>query len=481
MSSSKKQVLSGVWWNGVQMLINQSFSFVLRLVLAKLLFPAQFGVVGMAMIFTGFVQVLTEMGIGAALIQRKDEDLTFEHYNTAFWTGVVWSIALFILMVFAVAPLAADFYKEPILKSLIPVISIGILVSPINLVNKAQLTKKMDFKAIAKIDNFSTILSGIISLIFAYFGFGVWALAINATASIVIAIPFYFKATKWYPRLSWNKTAFNDIFSFGMFTIVTNIVNYTTNNIDYLFIGKLLNAELLGAYTLAFILTDTFKNRIMAVMNNVMYPFYGKAQNDLSLVKKYYLKVISYNSIIVYPIMVFFIVYAKELILAFWGNKWFDAIDPLKILAGSVIFHMMVNSNTVLIRGLGYPRLEMKLQILKAVLFVPTLIYFISKWGINGASWAVLLNKVFAVILAQYTFNRLINVKVSTMEFLEALKVPMIASMAALVVGYALQYFSVNFIVGGVIMMMLYILVVWAFMKTEVSVLLGDLKLNRKQ
>ncbi|MGK9120871.1 lipopolysaccharide biosynthesis protein [Olivibacter jilunii] len=480
MSNSKKQILSGVVWKSVQMIVNQSFSFVVRLLLAKLLFPEEFGVVGMATVFTGFVQVLTELGIGSSIIQKKDGELDEKHFSTAFWTGVLWSVALFLVMSFMVAPLAAKFYNEPILITLIPVISTGILVSPINLVNRAQLAKKMDFKTIARIDNMATIFAGVLSLVLAYFGAGVWSLAFNSTATIVFAIPLYFKATGWYPKLIWDNIAFKELFGFGMFITATNIVNYLTNNLDYLIIGRLLNAELLGAYTLAFILTDTFKNRIMQVMNSVMYPFYGGIQDNVEQVRKYYLKVVEYNSIVVFPIMVFLVVYGQELVYSFWGAKWSETIDPLKILAVSVMFHMMVNSNTVLIRGLGYPKLEMNLQIFKAVIFVPFLYFFIHFWGIRGAAWAVLVNKVIAVGLAQYTFNRLINVKISTSQFLRALQVPCLASAAAFGLGYLVKYYSIHYIVGGGIMLLAYVLVVWLFMKGELATIVSAFR-KKKQ
>lgn len=142
MSKLKKQALTGVIWNGIQLVINQSFGFIIKLVLAKLLFPEQFGLVGMATVFTGFVQVFNDLGIGAALIQRKDEDLKPVHYHTAFWTGVGWSILMYLIMAFVVGPLATQFYDEPLLEKLVPVLGLGVLFSPVNLIHKAQLTKK---------------------------------------------------------------------------------------------------------------------------------------------------------------------------------------------------------------------------------------------------------------------------------------------------------------------------------------------------
>jgi teichuronic acid exporter len=481
MDNSKGVVLKGVFWSSIQLVINQSFTFVIRLVLAKILFPEQFGVIGMATIFTGFVQVLNDLGIGAALVQKKDEDLTEAHYHTSFWTGVGWSLMLFIVMSIIVGPLASIFYEQPILKVLVPVLSIGIMLSPINLIHKAQLSKAMNFKKMAYIDNISNIVAGCISLILAFLGAGIWALAFNSVASILIAIPLYINATKWRPKFIWNRDAFNDVFGFGVYTTGTSVVNYLINNVDYLFIGKLLSAKALGSYTFAFVLTDTFRSRLMAVINTVMYPVYGKKQSDPTLLKRYYLKVISYNSIIVYPIMVFMLALGRPFILFFFGVKWEDSAPVLEILSISVMVHMLVNSNTALIRGMGKPGLELKLQIIKSLIFIPMLIVGIVKWGIIGAGYAILINKFIAVVIGQYTFNRLLMIKLSTWEFLNAIKVPWIAALVSYLVALILyNWLTIHFLIAGFAIFICYFSVVWLLMSSEIKAEISQFRSLKK-
>lgn len=475
-NSDKKLIISGVIWNIVRMGINQSFAFVTRLVLAKLLFPEQFGLVGMAMVFNGLVQVLNNLGIGAALVQFKEKNLREEHYHTAFWTGVIWSATLYLIMFFVIAPLAASFYNEPMLISIIPVMSIGILCSPLNLVHVAQLTKRMNFKRITFIDNTSNIGAGILALVLAFMGAGVWSLVFNSVATILIAIPLYFKSTGWTPKLMWDKKAFKDIFGFGAYTTGSNILNYCYNNVDYLLIGKLLSAPVLGAYTLAFSLTDIFRNKLMLVINNVMYPVYAKNQHDPIALKKYYLKVVQLNCILIFPVMVFFAVSGEAFIISFFGEKWRETVLPLQILAVSVMFHIMVTGNTSLIRGLGRPGLEMKLQIVKAAIFLPMLIAGIYFYGIAGAAWAILINKIIIVIIAQYTFSRLITVKISTLEFLLTLKAPLLASCVSFLIAYALNFSGINYLIGLLALFSSYASVVWLFMHEELKAQYKDLR-----
>lgn len=481
MNSSKRLLVKGAFWNAVQLTVNQVFTFGIKLLLAKLLLPQQFGIIGMATVFSGFVQVFNDLGIGAALVQRKDEDLREEHFHTAFWTGVGWSFILYIIISVICGPLVAEFYHQPILTKLIPVLSLGILSSPVNLVHKAQLTKQMDFKKMAVIENIGNIAAGLISLILAYMGAGVWALAFDSVAIIVLVMPLYFRATGWKPKFIWSKKAFKDVFGFGIFTTGTNVLNYMMNNTDYLLIGKLLSAQALGAYTFAFVLTDTFRGRLMAVINNVMYPFYGRNQSNPELLKKYYLKVVSYNCVLIFPIMLFMYSLGQPFIFNFFGSKWHDTIVPLRILAVSVMVHMLVNSNTALIRGMGRPGLEMKLQLIKSFIFVPTLAVGIFKYGIIGAAWAILINKVVAVIIAQYTFKYLLNMRVKVIELFNSIKQPFIGMAVAYGIVYLLyNVLHLYYIIAAVALFGSYSLIIWYTMGAEIKAQIQEFKQSRK-
>jgi teichuronic acid exporter len=476
VESDKKLVISGIFWTFLQLIVNQSFAFVLKLILAKLLFPNQFGLVGMATVFTGFVQVLNDLGIGAALVQRKNDDLRKEHYYTAFWTGVFWSVILFVVMSLLIAPAAAIFYKEPLLKIIIPVLSIGILVSPVNLVHKAQLSKQMNFKKLAFIDNTSNIAAGIIALIMALNGAGIWALVFNSVATVFFAMPLFFNATGWKPAFIIEKQAFKEVFGFGAYATGSNVLNYLYNNLDYLLIGKLLGASSLGIYTLAFVLTDTFRSRLMSVINSVMYPLYGKRQADFESLKKYYLKVVLFNCLCIFPIMIFFVVEGNTFILQVFGTKWQQTVGPLQILSVSVMFHILVSGNTALLRGIGRPGLEMKQQLLKAAIFLPTLALGIYYYGLAGAAWAICINKFIVVVVAQYTFNFLIPIKISITEFVAAIKAPLVASAFSVTALYLVKFTNINFIIAGMIMCIVYCGIIWIMMGAELKLLLLSFK-----
>lgn len=480
LQSYKGKVVSGVLWSVLQLGINKFFALAIKLILAKLLFPEQFGLVGMAAVFTSFVQVFNELGIGAALVQRKDEYLRESHFHTAFWTGVVWSVGIFLLVSLVAAPLAAAFYDEPLLKNLIPVLSIGVLSSPVNIVHRAQLTKQMNFKKLAFISNASTIFSGTLALVLAFLGAGVWSLVFNSVAGFIIAMPLYFRATKWTPKLIWEKQAFKDIFGFGVYTTGTSFLNNVLSNLDYLLIGKLVGASALGVYTFAFVLTDTFRNQFTTMMNKVMYPVYGRHQDDPVLLKKYYLKVLTYNSVIIYPIMVFLIILGEPLILSFFGSKWQGSVVPMKILAFSVMIHLLVSGHASLLRGLGQPKLELKLQFFKSVfLYAPLIAIGVYKYGIIGAAWACVVYKVLEVILAQYYLKKLVDV--SFRELMGHLRPPLLASAAGFIVAMALYRLGLHYLICGVALLASYASVIWVLMKTELLAHLKDFQKRKNK
>ena len=477
--SLNKQITSGIFWTSIQILIQQSFSFIVKLVLARLLFPDDFGLIGMAVVFTSFVQVFNDLGIGAALIQREEKDLNPTHYHTSFWTGIAWSIILYLIIVFIIAPVAADFYDEPLLKNIIPILSIGVLAGPINLVHKAQLTKAMNFKKIALISNSTNIFSGVLSISLALYGMGVWSLVFNSVASIIIAVPFYFKATGWRPKLVWGKQEFKDIFGFGMYTTGTSVFNNLISKIDYLFIGKLMSASALGSYTFAFMLTDILRSQLMSVMNNVMYPVYGQKQNDKISLKKYYLKVVRYNSLIIYPIMNILLFIGEPIIILFFGNKWSDAILPMQILSVSVMFHMMVSSNTALIRGLGKPKLELQLQLFKALVLYTPLIYLgIYYYGLKGAAFAILITKALSVIIAQYYLKKLVDV--SNKDLYYSIREPLLATLLTVLFCTLLIYFNMHFIFIFLSIVTIFLLVYYIMMKQEIFSIYQLIKNHKK-
>lgn len=465
--SLNNNILKGIFWSGLELFLQQSISFIVKIILAKLLFPEEFGLVGMAVVFISFVQSINELGMGAALIQFPEKKLTQLHYNSVFWTSLVWSFLLFVIIYFLITPFAVYFYTEPKLEQIIPVLSLGILASPFVLIPKVSLTRAFNFKKISIITNVANLVAGVIAVTLALLDYGVWALVFNTVIISLVTVPLFLRASKWKPKLAWGKNEFQEIFGFGMYTTGTMVFNNLMSKLDYLLIGKFVSAVSLGYYTFAFLLTDIVRDQIMKIMNKVMYPVYGKKQDDLVSLKRYYLNVIRYNSIMIYPIMVILLMAGAEIISFAFNGKWDGAAMVIRILAVSVMFHLMVSSNTSLIRGLGKPKLEFRIQFFKAIFLSAPLLYFgIYYYGIEGAAFAILINKIASVIIANYFLKKLVDVGFSNL--LKSIKEPLIASLISIVTILLLNYFkSLHFVLNTLIIIAIFGVAYWITLKKE--------------
>lgn len=472
-----KKIISGVKWAGIQFAFDTIFRFAIRLILAKLLLPEDFGLVAMCTIFISIAEAVSELGMGAALIQRKSSEEAEAMYSTAFWSGLVWGVIIYLLVCFVVGPFAAYFYDENMLLKLVPVLSLGVLLKPLVLIHVVKLTRALQFKKMAKIYNLSALLAGILGISAAYMGFGVWSLAVHQVLSVAITIPLLYRSTTWSPKGQWSRNQFKSVFGFGAYSTGTNVFSRLTYNIDNLMIGKMLGAGLLGSYTLSFSLTEYLRQVISNVLNRVMYPVFSQSQDDKEKLRNYFLKIIGINAIIIYPLMAYLIVFAETIIVDFFGERWAEAVLPLRILAVAMMVHLLVNSFTSLIRGLGKPELEMKIIIsLTIFILLPALYIGITYYGLVGASLAILANKIVLVLVGLITLR--MQVGLSPYRVISAIKSAIFSVVLAMAPLAALIYFMHfdNIFILTPLYIALYLAVIYWLEKQLILMLLKNLR-----
>lgn len=436
--SEGKKIVSGLKWTSIQYAVDTIFRFSIRLVLAKLLLPEQFGLIAMCSIFLAVADAASELGMSAALIQKKENKDAEVLYPTAFSAGVMWGILLFLIMSVIVAPLASNFYSEPLLRYLIPALSISILFKPFTMIQTVVLTRDMNFKKIGRILNISSLFAGILSILAAFLGWGVWALVMNAVLAPLISLPLFYIGSSWKLQFGWDKRHFKEIFGFGAYSTITGVFSTVTYNVDNLMIGKLLGKSLLGSYTLSFSLTEQLRQIISSVLNKVMYPVFGQNQDNKVKLRDYFINIVNINAIVIYPLMGFLVIFSKEIIVQFFGEKWAEAVIPLQILAIAMMVHLLVNSFTSLVRGLGKPNLEMKIIMgLTLGILIPGLYIGISYYGIVGASYAVLLNKIALVIVGAIVLKREIDLQI--VDLFKAIIKPVISVVLSGMIIYFLK------------------------------------------
>jgi len=416
--SLKHKIFKGVAWNAVGLIIDNGLGIIVKLILARLLLPEHFGIIGFAAIFIGIVEAFGDLGMSAALIQRKDKNLKPIDYDTAFWAGLVWGLFLFALLSFIISPIAAGFFNESMLISIVPVLSITLLIRPLWAIHVINITRELDFKRIVVPRNISKIIAAVIAVVMALTGFGVWSLVFQSVMSEFLLVFIYIYVSPWRPKMRFSTASMKNIFGFGIYTTGTRLLNYLTGNVDYLLIGRLLGAHPLGIYTLGYTVTYMVRSKIMIVINKVFYPVYSKVQDDLAIVKRYYFKVIKYNCIVIYPIMVGIILLAEPIVLIGLGEKWQEAILPMQLMAAAGLVHLLTSSNTVLLRGIGKPKLEMIFSLIKTLgVNIPLIVLGIIYYGIIGAAAGLLAAKIIIFFINNFTLRKVAGIRFS--EILE--------------------------------------------------------------
>lgn len=408
----KHKIFGGVVWNFTGLMIDNGLRMIVKLILARLLLPEDFGIIGFAVLFMGIINIFSDLGMSAALIQRKDTELKPIDYDTAFWVGIGWGLFLAIVLTFIITPISVNFFNEPRLNSILPVLSISLIIGPLSTIHIVNITREMDFKRIVVPQNVSHVAAAIIAIVMAFMGFGVWSLVFQRLLAVFFLVLIYTFGSTWRPQMRFSKVSFKKIFNFGIYTTGTSIFNYLTGNIDYLLIGKMLGAQPLGIYSLAYNVTYIIRSQIMNVTNKVFFPVYSKIQNDSEKIKRYYFKIIKYNCIVIYPIMIALIFFAKPLVLIGLGEKWIEAVIPIQFMAGAGLVHLLTSSNTILLRGIGRPRLEMIMSIIKTMgVTVPFIVLGVIYNGINGAAAGLLASKTVIFFINNITLKKVANIK----------------------------------------------------------------------
>ncbi len=248
MTSLKKKVVKGALWSATERYSSQGIQFIIGLILARLLTPDDFGLVGLLAIFISLSQAFVLSGFGAALVQKKNRDEL--DYSTTFYYNLAAALIFYCILFFA-APYIADFYDEIILVNLTRVIGLTIVIEAFAVVQRAKFTIAVDFKSQSKASLTSSFFAGGISIYMAYTGFGVWALVANSLFRGFINVLLLWIIDKWLPRDGFSYTRFKRLFSFGSKLLFAGLMHSIAQNISKLFIGKVFSTQTLGYYTRA--------------------------------------------------------------------------------------------------------------------------------------------------------------------------------------------------------------------------------------
>ncbi len=403
--SIKSRAINGVKWTSASSIITLIFQFLQMSILAKLLGPSAFGLVGMIMIVIGFTKLFADMGISNAIIFRQDT--TGKQLSSLYWLNIMAGFIVFIILII-ITPLVIYFYQEPKLQELMYWASLSFLITPFGQQFQILLQKELRFNSLAKIEITSTICGTLSTIIFTLLGFGVlslvWGQLIGTTTKMLYLV--FIGCHFWKPEMHFRKTDLDGFLSFGLFQLGERTANYLNSNIDYLIIGKFLGADALGLYSLAYNMIILPVSRINPIITKVAFPVFSKMQNQNEKLKTGYLKVLKLLSFSNFPILFGLSATSITFIPYIFGEEWDLSIILIQILAGVGLFRSIGNPLGSLLLSKGRADIGFKWNILLMLTQIPGILLGLYFGGVIGVAFAFLLLEVIYSILSYFIIIR---------------------------------------------------------------------------
>jgi O-antigen/teichoic acid export membrane protein len=424
----KAQAISGVKWSGVSMGVIIALQFITIAILARLLSPSDFGLMGMIMVIIGFAQRFSDMGLSNAIIQRPT--ITGSHLSSFFWINVLTGIVLFTCIVL-VRPLAVYYFKEPKLSKYLIFAGLIFLITPVGQIFTTLLNKELRFRILSKIEMAGMIIYSISTISLALAKFGVLSLIFGQLIRSLFTVTILFLTFRktWLPRFHLNIKEIQSYFSFGAFQLGERMLNYLNSNIDYIIIGRFLGPAALGFYTLAYNLMIAPLTKINPIITRVAFPTFSKIQDDNLKMRRGYCKIINYISVLSFPLLAGMFVVAPEFISLVYGEKWEPSIFVLQIFCLVGVFKSLGNPVGSALMAKGRADIGFYWNIFATVMVSAAVIVGVN-WGLEGVAFAILVLQGPFFLIIQPIVNKLIGLKLG--QYFKAIQSPFLCSLIML-------------------------------------------------
>lgn len=389
--SLAQKALSGFIWTLTSRAGTRISIFVVSIVLARLLTPADFGLIAMLSVFFAVSSSLVDSGFTHALIREKT--ISEVDKSTVFFINLFISLFLYTILWFS-SPYIAKFFDQPELMWLARVMGIDIVLKALIIVQRAVYMQTLRFKLLSYTDIGVSLLTGIIAVFLAYYGFGVWALAIKYFLSSLFIFIVFFTINPWRPTSFINADSFKRLFGFGSRLLVTGLINVFYNNVYNLTIGKLFSADILGYYNRAYLLVNQSITTISMALGQVTYPILSKTKDDAPRLKEAHKKIVNVISFINIPISVILAFSAEPLVLVLLGEKWVETVPFVQLLSISAIVTHLIALNINILKVIGRSDLYLRTSVISKVLTTIAVIV-----GIQFGVWGLVISSVVAIYL----------------------------------------------------------------------------------
>ena len=403
--SLRKTAVSGMFWTFAQQFGTQGIGFIVSVVLARILLPKEFGLIGMIGVFVGIGTSLMNSGLTQSLIRTSEPDQS--DYSTVFFFNMAGSIIVYWIMFF-MAPLIALFFSQPILTGIIRIYCLSFIISALSQVQMTRLTKEMNFKLQMTIAIPSLIGAGLLGIFLAYRGYGVWSLVWMSLFQAVLSSAQLWFRSGWAPSFIFNMDKCKYHFKFGYKLTLSGLLDTVFTNIYQIIIGRFFIAAEVGFYTRANSLKQLPVNNLSGALTKISYPLFASIKDDDARLKRAYKQIMQMVIFAIAPVLVLMGVLAEPLFRFLFTAKWLPAVPYFQILCLTGILYPLHSYNLNILNVKGRSDLFLKLEIIKKVLAV-IIIVITLRFGIIGLIWGQLIGSILSFFINTHYSGRFIN------------------------------------------------------------------------
>lgn len=440
-SNIKEKTLSNFLWRFLERFSAQIISFVISIVLARILDPEAYGMIALVMVFTNVLQIFVDSGLGNALIQKKNVDDT--DFSSVFYFNIIWCLILYAIL-FICAPWIASFYGEKSLTLIVRVLGLTIIVSGVKNIQQAYVSRTLQFKKFFGATLCGSVISAVVGITLALCGYGVWALVSQYLSNLCIDTIILWITVRWRPRKLFDLTRLRELFSYGWKLLASGIIDAMYENLCQLIIGKVYTAEDLAFYNRGSKFPNVIVSNINRSIDSVLLPVMSREQDDLNKVKNITRRSIKTSIYVMAPLMIGLCSAADPVVRVILTEKWLQCVPYLRIFCISYIFMPIHTSNLNAIKAVGRSDIFLKLEIVKKIAGI-AIIIITARISVMAMVYSMLVINIIWQIINSWPNRYLLNY-----SYLDQIRdiVPSILLSACMgIVVYPIQMFSINPIV----------------------------------
>ena len=392
-------------WKLLERFSSQVVSFVISIILARILLPSDYGIIAIILVFINLANVIIDGGLNTALIQKKNADQT--DFSTIFWFCLFMAGVLYAIL-FIGAPFLAKFYNNDILTPVLRVLGIGIFFNSYNSIQRAYVSRNMLFRKLFYVNAIALVISGSLGIAMAYNGYGVWALVFQSLSSTMACCILMCFTVRWWPTFIFSKSRFKGLFDYGWKIFMTNFIIAIYEDIRSLVIGKIYQPAALAFFDRGKMFPSLIMNNITASINTVLLPTFSEEQDNVIRVKQMMRRSVQVSYLFVAPLLVGFFFTAKEFVLILLTEKWLPAVPFIQIFCIAFFLMPIQSINMTSIKSLGYSNITLKLEVIKKI--IEAIILVVSFLiNVYAVAWGIVAYNMICIFINLYPSKRLVD------------------------------------------------------------------------